>query len=124
MSEKKYTREEIRGIVDGAIRKANMTSKRELSMSELEKVNAGTMIVPDTHEEIDQKMDILQSILDNYGQDVALIAAGEMNCVPGKNGSGPTNPFDGGSVDQVRNWMHRRLDNINNGIKEDWVTIY
>ena len=41
MSEKKYTQEEIRTIVDGAIRKANLSSKRELSTSELEKVNGG-----------------------------------------------------------------------------------
>ena len=54
MSEKKYTQEEIRAIVDEAMRKANMTSRRELSASELEKVNAGTMIIPDTYEEIDQ----------------------------------------------------------------------
>ena len=124
MSEKKYKPEEIRAIVDGELRKANLNSRRELSASELEKVNAGTMIVPDTHEEIDQKMDILQRILDVAGPDATLIAAQEMQLVPGTNGSGRSNPFDGGSVDLVRNWMHMRLDNINNGIKEDYVTIY
>ena len=125
MSEKKYTQEEIRAIVDEAMRKANMTSRWELSASELEKVNAGTMIIPDTHEEIDQKLDIIQSVLDIYGPDVALITAQELGCLAGKDGSGRMpNPFLGGCVDTVRNWMHRELDGLNDGIGGHWETVY
>ena len=40
------------------------------------------------------------------------------------HGSGRLNPFAGGCVDTVRNWMHRELDGENDGIGGHWETVY
>ena len=122
--EKKYSREEINAIVNDALRKAGLATGRELNMDEMENVSGGVMIVPSTHEEIDQKMDVIQSVIDTYGIDVGLIAAQELCCAPGKTGTGRSNPFADGKVDHVRNWMHRELDGTNDGIGGHWITIY
>lgn len=106
MSEKKYTREEIRGIVDGAIRKANLNSSRELSLDELENVSGGVYRVPKTHEEIDQLWDIMQGIRDTYGQDVAWIAACELNATCTPNAA----KFAEYSIGYYREFMHDVLD--------------
>ena len=106
MSEKKYTQEEIRTIVDGAIRKANLNSRRELSLDELENVSGGVYRVPKTHEEIDQLWDIMQGIRDTYGQDVAWIAACELNATCTPNAA----KFAEYSIAYYREFMHDVLD--------------
>ena len=118
-NEKKYTREEIRAIVEEELRKAKVG--KELSLEEMENVSGGRMLIPATHEEIDRRMDIVQTILDSYGFDVAFFAALELDCMPDIAGSSFGNPFRGGRVDKVRNWMHRQLDGTNDG---GWITIF
>ena len=70
--EKKYTQEEITAIADEAIRKANLKSGRELDLDEMEKVSGGAAL---THQEIDEKCDAVQLIMDEYGLDVGQLMA-------------------------------------------------
>ena len=112
MSETKYTQEEIRTIVDEAIRKANLSSKRELSMSEMEKVNGGVWIPP-THEEIDQEWDIVDSLWATYGRDVAQTYAFERRLISRLGGGSDQGSFGRMTTDSCRKWMHRELDGKN-----------
>ena len=106
MNEKKYTQEEIREIMDGAIRKANLRSRRELSLDEAGNVSGGDIIIPQTHEEIDQLWDIIQSLRDIYGRDVAYMAAWEMHAT-----AAPTAiRFEDYGTDYYRRTMHEMLD--------------
>ena len=77
--EKKYTEEEMKGIVAEEISKMNLGMNRELSVDELESVSGGDLVIPQTHEEIDQLWDTIQSIKETYGQDVVWFAACEMH---------------------------------------------
>ena len=71
-SEKKYTQEEMEAIVNEVI--AGLRGKKELSLDDMEHV-AGGVWVPETHEEIDQYWDAVQSAYDSFDQDVAALTA-------------------------------------------------
>lgn len=112
MSEKKYTQEEIRTIVDGAIRKANLNSRRELSLDELENVSGGVWIPP-THEEIDREWDIVDSLWATYGRDVAQTYSFERGLISRLGGGSDQGSFGWMTTDSCRKWMHRELDGKN-----------
>ena len=80
----------------------------ELSDEQLEGVSGGNVLyVPSTHAEIDRECDIVQSIWNAYGKDVAaeyaygrgLLARGES--------------FSKIGVAEMRSWMHGYLDDPN-----------
>ena len=111
-NEKKYTREEIKAIVNEELRKAGLTPSREISADEMEQVSGGyDTRVFKSHEEIDQVMDIISSVWDKYGRDVAVIAAFDMK-VTSRCGSGRTNT----TLDRfthpegLRIWLHQELN--------------
>ena len=112
-SEKKYTPEEINAIVDEELRKANLSSQKELNLDEMENVSGGAddflkgteYIVPKTHEEIDAKWDVIDAILKAYGRDVAWLAAAKLNCV-----ASYAYILDEYGTGVLRDYMHRRLD--------------
>ena len=104
-NEKKYTREEIRAIVDETIRKAGLTPKNELSMDEMENVSGGygKYDVQESHEDIDKIWDAIEAIKKAYGQDVAYLSAVELDAYVGSK-------FMDYGTDYYRQRMHDRLD--------------
>ena len=84
---------------------------RELSDEQLDAVSGGNVrYYPPTHEEVDQIWDIIQSIYDTYGKDVAVIAAFDMGLIP-MEGDQNGNYFDGRrSIPECRSLMHDYLD--------------
>ena len=84
---------------------------RELSDEQLEAVSGGIVrYYPPTHEEVDAVWDIIQSVYNTYGKDVAVITAFDMGLIPlmsDQNG----NYFDGRrSIPECRSLMHDYLD--------------
>ena len=122
--EKKYTREEIKTIVDGELRKANLNPVRELNMNEMESVSGGL----DTHDQIDAKWNVVSNVLNVYGREVALITAQELGIRPGGNGSGPNPFFDGqNGIERCRKHCHDLLNayqSSGNKYAEKWNTSY
>ena len=107
-NEKKYTREEIRAIVDETIRKAGLTPKNELSMDEMENVSGGygKYDVPKSHEDIDRIWDAIEAIKKAHGQDIAYMSAVELDAYVGPSAS----KFMEYGTDYYRQRMHDRLD--------------
>ena len=109
-NEKKYTREEIKAVIDEELRKANMSMGKELSMDEMENVSGGggycTYVVPETHEDIDKIWDAIEAIKQAHGMDVAFLSAKELNAYAGES---PYRFMDYGT-DYYRHRMHDRLD--------------
>ena len=109
-NEKKYTREEIKAIIDEELSKANMSMGKELSMDEMENVSGGggycTYVVPETHEDIDKIWDAIEAIKQAHGMDVAFLSAKELNAYAGES---PYRFMDYGT-DYYRHRMHDRLD--------------
>lgn len=117
-NEKKYTPEEIKAIVEEELRKANLHPGGELSMDALEGVSGGgvipkqTYFVPKTHEEIDAKWDIVQSVLDKYGVDVAYITAMQLQVI-----AGSSNLLTLYGPQTLRKRMHNSLDGKTGGME-------
>ena len=108
-NEKKYTREEIKAVIDEELSKANMSMGKELSMDEMEKVSGGgynTYVVPETHEDIDKIWDAIEAIKKEYGQDVAYLSAVELDAFAGPSAS----KFKEYSTNVYRQRMHDKLD--------------
>lgn len=112
-SEKKYTPEEINAIVDEELRKANLSSQKELNLDEMENISGGSddffkgteYRVPATHEEIDAKWDVIDAVYKAYGRDVAWITAAKLNCV-----ASYAYILDEYGTGVLRDYMHRALD--------------
>ena len=107
-NEKKYTREEIKAVIDEELRKANMSMGKELSMDEMENVSGGgycTYVVPETHEDIDKIWDAIEAIKKAHGQDIAYMSAVELDAYVG-----PGSRFMDYGTDYYRHRMHDRLD--------------
>jgi hypothetical protein len=110
-NEKKYTQEEIKAIVEEELRKANLAAGRELNMDEMANVSGGsvtdgiTYVLPKTHEEIDMKWDVIQAIVEEYGKDVAYIAACDLQVL-----AGGRSLFDEYGTGVLRQRMHDNLD--------------
>ena len=92
-NEKKYTQEEIKAIVDEELRKANLTTAKELSMDEMEEASGGSdapggnaYVIPKTHAEIDVKWDVVQATLEKYGVDIASMMARQLQVLSGRDG--------------------------------------
>ena len=117
-NEKKYTPEEIKAIVEEELRKANLHPGNELSADALEGVSGGGVIpketyrVPKTHEEIDAKWDIVQSVLDKYGVDVAYITAMQLQVI-----AGSSNLLTIYGPQKLRKRMHNSLDGKTGGME-------
>ena len=117
-NEKKYTPEEIKAIVEEELRKANLHPGNELSVDALEGVSGGGVIpketyrVPKTHEEIDAKWDIVQSVLDKYGVDVAYITAMQLQII-----AGSSNLLTLYGPQKLRKRMHNSLDGKTGGME-------
>jgi hypothetical protein len=108
-NEKKYTREEIRAIIDEELRKANLNPDRELSADEMEQVSGGHYTrVFKSHEEIDQVMDIISSVWDKYGRDVAVIAAFDMKVTSSDSRTTVLDRFT--HPEGLRIWLHQELN--------------
>ena len=107
--EKKYTQEEITAIADEAIRKANLKSGKELDLDEMEKVSGGAAL---THQEIDEKCDAVQLIMDEYGLDVGQLMAEKLGIVPDElsGWNWNTRKFKTGNVYELRKYLHDKLD--------------
>ena len=108
-NEKKYTREEIKAVIDEELRKANMSMGKELNMDEMEKVSGGgynTYVVPETHEDIDKIWDAIEAIKQAHGMDVAFLSAKELNAYAGES---PYRFMDYGT-EVYRRRMHDKLD--------------
>ena len=108
-NEKKYTREEIKAIVNEELRKANLNPDRELSADEMENVSGGvycTYVVPKTHGDIDKIWDAIEAIKKAHGMDIAFLSAKELNAYAGEN---PYRFMDYGT-DYYRQRMHDDLD--------------
>ena len=108
-NDKKYTREEIRAIIDEELRKANLNPDRELSADEMENVSGGgynTYVVPETHKDIDKIWDAIEAIKKAHGMDIAFLSAKELNAYAGES---PYRFMDYGT-DYYRHRMHDRLD--------------
>ena len=86
-----------------------IANRQKLSLDEMENVAGGypreTYIVPKTHEEIDEKWDIVQSVLDTYGKDVAYIVAMELQII-----AGSANLLELYGTKTLRKRMHDSLD--------------
>ena len=86
-----------------------IANKYQFSLDEMENVTGGypreTYIVPKTHEEIDEKWDIVQSVLETYGKDVAYIVAMELQII-----AGSANLLDLYGTKTLRKRMHDSLD--------------
>ena len=86
-----------------------IANRYQFSLDEMENVTGGytreTYIVPKTHEEIDEKWDIVQSVLDTYGKDVAYIVAMELQII-----AGSANLLDLYGTKTLRKRMHDSLD--------------
>ncbi len=117
-NEKKYTPEEIKAIVEEELRKVNLHPGKELSMDTMEGVSGGgvipkeTYIVPKTHEEIDEKWDIVQSVMDTYGVDVAYITAQQLQVI-----AGSANLLELYGPETLRKRMHNSLDGKTGGME-------
>ena len=111
-NEKKYTEEEIKAIVDEAIRKAGLKMDDELNPDELDNVSGGDFIIPEgtTHADIDAKWDVIQATLDFYGSDVAYLTAQQLGCAPGQGENTAASMFESGRVDKFRGYMHDLLN--------------
>ena len=108
-NEKKYTQEEIKAIVDEALRKAGLTPSREISADEMEQISGGHYTrVFKSHEEIDQVMDIISNVWDNYGRDVAVIAAFELKVTSSDSRTTALDKFT--HPDGLRIWLHQELN--------------
>ena len=108
-NEKKYTREEIKAIVNEELRKAGLTSGQEISLDEMENVSGGgycTYVVPETHEDIDKIWDAIEAIKKAHGQDIAYMSAVELDAYVGPSAS----KFMEYGTDYYRQRMHDRLD--------------
>ena len=107
-NEKKYTREEIRAIVNEELRKAGLTPSREISADEMENVSGGygKYDVPKSHEDIDRIWDAIEAIKKAHGMDIAFLSAKELNAYAGEN---PYRFMDYGT-DYYRQRMHDDLD--------------
>ena len=104
-NEKKYTREEIRAIIDEELRKAGLTPENELSMDEMENASGGygKYDVQESHEDIDKIWDAIEAIKKAYGQDVAYLSAVELDAYVGSK-------FTNYGTDYYRQRMHDDLD--------------
>lgn len=102
-SEKKYSPEEIREIVDKELRKANLKLNKELNLDEMDHV-AGGAVIPSTHEEIDANWDLVASMEKAYGTRTAAIFARSLGLI-----SSESNLLDF-SVSELRECMHRVLN--------------
>ena len=116
-NEKKYTPEEIKAIVEEELRKANLHPGKELSVDTMEGVSGGglpkeTYLVPKTHEEIDEKWDVVQSVMDTYGADVAYITAQQLQII-----AGSSNLFRLYGPETLRKRMHNSLDGKTGGME-------
>lgn len=107
--EKKYTQEEITSIVDEAIRKTNLKSGRELNLDEMDKVSGGSAL---SHQEIDEKCDAVQLIMDEYGVDVGQLMAEKLGIVPPELSGWNWNvrKFKTGDICGLRKYLHDKLD--------------
>ena len=107
-NEKKYTREEIRAIVNEELRKAGLTPENELSLDEMENASGGygKYDVPKSHEDIDRIWDAIEAIKKAHGMDIAFLSAKELNAYAGES---PYRFMDYGT-DYYRHRMHDRLD--------------
>ena len=107
-NDKKYTREEIRAIIDEELRKAGLTPENELSMDEMENVSGGygKYDVPKSHEDIDRIWDAIEAIKKAHGQDIAYMSAVELDAYVGPSAS----KFMEYGTDYYRQRMHDRLD--------------
>ena len=86
-----------------------IANRYQFSLDEMENVAGGypreTYIVPKTHEEIDEKWDIVQSVLETYGKDVAYIVAMELQII-----AGSANLLDLYGTKTLRKRMHDSPD--------------
>ena len=111
-TEKKYTEEEMKAIVDKVIREAGLKMDDELNPDELDNVSGGDFIIPEgtTHADIDAKWDAIQATLDFYGSDVAYLTAQQLGCAPGQGENTAASMFESGRVDKFRGYMHDLLN--------------
>ena len=100
------------------LRKVNLHPGKELSMDTMEGVSGGgvipkqTYFVPKTHKEIDEKWDIVQSVLDKYGVDVAYITAMQLQII-----AGSANLLELYGTERLRKRMHNSLDGKTGGME-------
>lgn len=115
---KQYTPEEIQAIVSEELRKANLTPNREIGPDEMEGVSGGDAYHAGanlrTHEDIDRAWDLIERVKQNYGTDVATIAAQEMKILP--DGNAVNGILHKKTISEIRGYMHRKLD----GQESDW----
>ena len=82
----------------------------ELSDEQLEAVSGGNVIVPSTHEEIDQLWDVIQTVRDTRGRDVAVQMAFDMHLIPYKDAGNGDYLSTKKSISACRAWMHDALN--------------
>ena len=115
-TEKKYTQEEIKAIVDEEIGKANLAMGTDLKMDEMETVAGGGLATkygatdieypyPKTHADIDARWNVIQRLKETYGNDIALDMAIKMNLY-----AGAPEQFAHYGIDVYRRRMHDGLD--------------
>ena len=105
-NEKKYTQEEMKAIVDGILRKSNLSPTREISMDEMGHV-AGGRTLPKTHQEIDDKWDAVESTRDHFGMAVASILAHDLGLIDSAVYENDITRF---TIPVLRQAMHDVLD--------------
>ena len=102
-NEKKYTREEINAIVNEELRRAGLKAVRELNADEMDHV-AGGVVIPSTHEEIDMKWDLVESVVKKHGPGTAAIFAKSMGLIKSES------HLTDFSVSELREYMHRTIN--------------
>ena len=69
-------------------------------------MNGENVIVPSTHEEIDQLWDIIQTVSDTRGRDVAVKMAFDMHLIPYMDAGNGNYLSTKKSISACRAWMH------------------
>ena len=90
-----------------------MGAEQGLSDEELDSVSGGIVIVPPTHEKINDAWDAIESILAVYGPEVAAISALEMNLISDEGLGGDLSTFGKTTLATCRQRMHDQLDGKN-----------
>ena len=112
-TEKKYTQDEIKAIVDEEI--AKLKGTKELSPNEMEQVAGGDVYYAQTHEEIDEYWDLVQKTKDKFGTDVAEQLAYSLRLINMDSCGTIKGDLVHFSIPELRNAMHRMLDGENAG---------
>ena len=107
-NEKKYTREEIKAIVDEEI--ARLKGTKELSPNEMGQAAGGDVYYAQTHEEIDEYWDLIQRTKDKFGTDAAEQIAFSLHLINMDSCGTIKGDLVHFTIPELRNAMHRMLD--------------